>query len=385
MSEYGEEGPPSPVSNEVTLLDPTQQTVSMIIPGLSNNTSNINRIRIYRSATTADSAGFLFVAELPLASTSYVDDVATDALGPELATDDYDPPPDDMQGLVSMPGGFLLGFTGNTICPSAAYLPYAYPVGNQLTTADNIVAIGVTSAGAVVTTQGFPYLLTGYTPDSLTLTKLEEDQACVSKRSLVDMGEFVIYASPDGLVAAGAGGIELITAGVMTQAQWQTYQPQTLHAYHHEGLYVGFYGDAAGNGNGVGGFVFDPKSKDFRRLSFYAMTGYRDLYSDKLYLVTADGLQMWESGSPLQLRWQSKEFIYPVPVGYSCAKVTGADLTGAVLVVIADGIEILTMPLVGTASTFRLPAVKARTWQVRLEGGVHIYSLSLATSMGELQ
>jgi hypothetical protein len=34
------------------------------------------------------------------------------------------------------------------------------------------------------------------------------------------MGEFAIYASPDGLVAIAGANVEILTKSIMTRAQW---------------------------------------------------------------------------------------------------------------------------------------------------------------------
>src|SRR3546814_5924697 len=92
----------------------------------------------------------------------------------------------------------------------------------------------------VVGTTGSPYLATGSRPASYSMAKLELDQACVSKRSMVELhGVGVVYASPDGLVLVGYGGTRLATENHFTRDEWQLLRPQTIEGYAWEGRYLG--------------------------------------------------------------------------------------------------------------------------------------------------
>ena len=62
----------------------------------------------------------------------------------------------------------------------------------------------------LVTTKGVPYLVTGSGPDTMTAIRIESSHANLNKRSMVDMGPYVIYASPDGLVAAEGTTVETL-------------------------------------------------------------------------------------------------------------------------------------------------------------------------------
>ena len=176
--------------------------------------------------------------------------------------------------------GIAAGFAGNEFIPSEAYLPYAYPIGYRQSVEHDIVAISPTSTGFVVATKGYPHSFVGVSPDGLSSQKLDVKQACVSGASLVDMGEFAIYAGPDGLVAAGESRAEVITLDLFSRREWQGFNPETIHAYYYEDYYIGFYGDTAGTGAGIGGFIYNPSTSDFIHLDFYATAGYNDLETD---------------------------------------------------------------------------------------------------------
>ena len=47
--------------------------------------------------------------------------------------------------------------------------------------------------------------------------RIESGEACLSKRSMVDMGEYIIYAGPDGLTAVQGATATVITQNIITQ------------------------------------------------------------------------------------------------------------------------------------------------------------------------
>ncbi|EET6039227.1 hypothetical protein V8678_005542, partial [Escherichia coli] len=92
VSAYGEEGPPGPESLEVTVGIP-DTPVQLTLSPVPLQDANINRRRIYRSASGGGEADFLLVAELDASVLSYTDKIPAKDLGPSLATWDYLPPP----------------------------------------------------------------------------------------------------------------------------------------------------------------------------------------------------------------------------------------------------------------------------------------------------
>lgn len=384
VTEYGEEGPPGPVSAAVELASPSTDTVTLTLPIPTTNTENITHKRIYRTVTTGTSTEYFYVGDATLATTQLVDNITDAQLGGLLVTADFDAPPANMQGLVMGENGICAGFAGNEFIPSEAYLPYAYPVGYRQSVEHDIVAIAPTSTGFVVATKGYPHSFIGVSPDALSGQKLDVKQACVSGASLVDMGEFAIYASPDGLVAAGESRAELLTGDLFSRREWQAYKPETIHAYFYEDYYVGFYGDEAGTGSGVGGFLYNPGTQDFILLDFYATAGYNDLENDVLYLVVSGALNAWDGTlTPLTYRWRSKIFRGDT-TAFTCAKVYTDDPGNVGFKMWVDGA--LALDLSSLASeAFRLPSVRGDEWQFELEGTAAVQRLSVDYALGEFE
>ncbi len=141
---------------------------------------------------------------------------------------------------------------------SEPFQPHAWPVSYRITIDEPIVSIAATSNGLVVGTEGTPYLIAGSDPASMAAIRIESAEACLSKRSMVDMGETIMFAGPDGLIAASGVQVINATEQLLTPAQWQAdFYPSTITGFNWQGRYVGFYN----TGSGYGGFIFVPKTR----------------------------------------------------------------------------------------------------------------------------
>ena len=336
VSAYGEEGPPSAASTVITTDDNATITVSNLSTAgaKSNNNfgSSAGTKRIYRSNTGSNTTAFQFVAEVAMATTSYDDTSNNNELAEVIPSTYWIAPPDDdsstypdgpMKGLTAMPNGVMAGFTGKRLCFSEAFLPYAWPILYRITLEDEIVSLAAVGNGLIVTTKGRPYLVAGTDPASMSALRMETPQACLSKTSTVDMGPFVIYAGPDGLVAAAGTDVQVITEGLITPEQWQSqYYPTTINATLWQGRYLGFYN----TGSGFGGFIFDPRAerKAFTTLTASALI--RGTFTDpddgNAYLIVANQIKKFQGGTTDQTyTWKSKDFTLPKPTAMSFIKV----------------------------------------------------------------
>lgn len=333
----------------------------------------------------------MFVAEIPVAQSDYTDSMDEDQLGEVLPSGEWSMPPDEhyptgsLSGMVSLPNGVLAGFTGNEVCFSEPYLPYAWPERYRLVTDYPIVALGVSSGGLVVATTGYPYLITGTDPASMVMSKLEVQQSCVSKRSMVDLGRFVVYASPDGLVAVSGSTVELITGSVIDREAWQKLNPSSIHGYLGDGKYMGFYRDSVTDV--TGSFIFDPADRSLVFMDQGADGGFSDLQSDTLYLQSGGKIHAWNHGESYQtLRWKSAQYSMILPVNFSSAivKAKGYPITFKLFLGISKTPRVIRT--VNNSHPFRLPGgVKTDSLAVELEGGQVIESVAVGTSIEALK
>lgn len=378
ISRFGEEGPPSAPSNIIERWDmvsgaPSGGEVQLALPNVPSGSHDIVTKRIYR----AESSGiYQYVGEVNASAGEYTDSITSAQLGRALPSVEWDMPDARLKGLTALPGGILAGFFDNTLCFSEAYLPHAWPVAYQLAFKDNIVAIGATSSGLIVATQGQPYLVSGASPEAMSPMQLDVDQPCISARSLVDMGEYVLYAGHEGLVAAGGRDARVVTAEVFTKSQWQALNPSTIHAYRYDGRYVAFYSG--------GCMVFTP-GEGVEFFDITASGGYHDITAGTLYLIQNSAIKAWGQGDPMTYTWRSRcHELPPGSAGFTCGKLIAAEYPVR-LIVRADGTTVMNAE-VASSRMFRLPAgyTLCREWEVEVQGEHEVHSIQIATSPSEL-
>lgn len=378
ISRFGEEGAPSVASNTVERWDmingaPSGGQVVLLLPGIPSGSHDIIAKRIYR----AESSGvFQFVADVSASTTEYTDSITSAQLGRSLPSVEWDMPDARMQGLTALPGGILAGFFDNTLCFSEAYLPHAWPVAYQLAFKDTIVAIGSTSSGLIVATQGQPYLVSGSSPEAMAPAQLDVDQPCISARSLVDMGEYVIYAGHEGLVAAGGRDARVVTAEIFSKEQWQALNPTTMHAYRYDGRYVAFY---------TGGCMVFTPSEGVEFFDINASGGYNDIAAGTLYLIQGSTISAWGKGSAMTMTWRSRlHEVPPGSAGFSCGKIIASSYPVR-LILRADSLVALDTQI-QSASMFRLPPgyTLCRDWDIEIQSTNEVQSVQIATSPSEL-
>jgi hypothetical protein len=405
ISRWGEEGIPS----EASAVTEVRDGQSVLLTGLSGAPSGAYDIiekRIYRSSVGDKSAAYQLVAEIPVGQSSYTDTKLGTDLEDVLGSFDYDEPPADMIGLVALPTAVLAGFVRNEVCFSEIGLPHAWPAKYRSAVDYDIVGLGVFGSTLVVCTNGTPYLSSGVDPASMTMQRLEIQQACVSRRSILSVGESVLYASPDGIVAVNEGGVELLTQRMFTRDDWQALKPESIHAYLHDGRYYGFYN----TGTVSGGFILDPANGQFFDLGFYPNAGYTDLVTDSLYFVLGNDsvIRKWEGGTALQsYTWRSKRFVTTKPCSFSCGLINAdsypvnftaymtledaAQATALVakypgVIALVAGAQVKYTTNVSGPGVFRLPSgFLCKTWEFELAGTSTVHEVHIATSVEELK
>ena len=377
ITTFGEEGPASLVTSSEIIDASNGSTVTLSLPAASSGNYTIAKRRIYR---TDLNGVFRFVKDVSgTASGTTTEAVKDSLLGEEIESTDNLAPPDDvtadhpdgpMLGITSMPNGITAGFSGNTLLFSEAYLPHSYPLANQLTSKDDIVGIASIASGLLIVTKGKPLMASGTDPSAMAIVEIDANLPCTNKRSLVDMGEYAIYASPDGLVLASNSGINLITAQLLTRDQWQSYYPSNIEAYEYEGKYIAFTWDGT-NASSKQGFLFDPRGQKnaFVKLDFYATAGFNDRENDELYLVIGGVLKKFARGtSNRTYTWKSKEFYTNRPISPGVAKVSADSYSSLTFKLFADG-SLKHTQTVTNSEIFRLPGgYRAKAFEIQLEG-----------------
>lgn len=315
-----EESGPSPAANVTVSTSGATVTVSGFAAAPTTG-YNITHRRIYRTVVGATSVVYSFVAEIPISTTSFVDNLTVNQLGEGLTTLEFEPPPSGLKGLVAMPNGILAGFKDNEVWFCEPYLPHAWPSVYTLAVEYPIVGLGVYDTTLVVMTNKYPYLITGTTPAAMSQTKLPIPQPCASKRSIASDQYGVLYASPNGLVSIGAGTQDVITTPLYTRDEWQTLAPTSMLGVIYNNLYMCFHNTPTG----IEALVIargDIPPLSF--LSFDATSVYIDRGTGYIYAVSQFDNKLYQLDSDqvnnTLYEWKSKKFVMPNPMSFSTIK-----------------------------------------------------------------
>jgi hypothetical protein len=382
VGKYGEEGPPSPVTAEVEVLP--GQTVTLNPLPLGPNAPYVaTKLRIYRTNTVGTEAVFQYVDEVTLPTGSYADTKPSSELGEALQSETWDAPPDDMVGLVTLPNGVLGAFRNNELLFSEQGLPHAWPVDYRRSVDYNVVGLGVMGSEVFVGTEGTCYVVSGNDPAAYAVTPLPIPYSCVSKRSIVSIGDMVVYASEEGLVSVGRSGATLLTEQMFNRDDWATYTPSTLKAWRWGRFYLAAYIRS----NTTALFAIDPLRPEDGVIFFDGIgvaSGYTDVKEERVYMATADRLVRWDGGVARQYDWCSRPFSLAAPEPMNAVRVL-AEAYPVTVRVYRDGTEQAHV-VVNNHRPRRIPGGRlGREYVVQVSADTSVRDVVVASSMDEIK
>lgn len=249
VSEFDEEGPPSPPSNLVNTVTNTGR-VSLDLGDVAYNLStmggdrrNINRIRIYRQVTGSNfNSAYLFVDDIAFPdanpelswNTTYLDTKSPQDLGEVLPSEKWFPPPLDLQGIHMMPNGFMVGWRANELWFSEPYLPHAWNQDYRRTVDNDIIGVESYGSTVVIGTRGRPYIASGSDPASMTLRKVPVFAPLVNPLAMVDAGSGVMYPSTTGLWLINQNGAQNLTKNHYDAKTWEQISQDLKKGIYHD-------------------------------------------------------------------------------------------------------------------------------------------------------
>jgi hypothetical protein len=323
VTAFGEESGPAPASDVVNgYINGSWDLSAMlaVVPNpdsLTLHTSGMTK-RIYRSAGT--SGQFLFVAEIPLATTTYADTVPTTELGELIVTDATLPPPIDLTCLISLPNGCLAGISGNELCMSAPYRPYDWPIMNRYSFSGKGVALSNSGNSVFVLTDGYPILFAGSDPEAMAPSNIETIAPAVSKRGVVQIGGGCLYPSNDGLYILSSTGAVNVTKGLFRVDEWRAMNPSSFEAVYHDGQYMAVHDTP----NGKRMLVIDIAEPDSTIQVIESATALTsNVYDGQLYLAKGGEVYRWDADPETSYvaDWVSPDFQIGKPTNFSWAQV----------------------------------------------------------------
>lgn len=384
VNDWGWESAPSPVSAQQNRPADATAAISGFAAMPAGN-FELAAVRVYRTQTGSSGTEFFFLREIAVSGATVASASTTDdnwKLGEVMPSTTWITPPDDLSFLTGLWNGMMAAISGTAVRFCEAYTFYAWPIAYDVVPPDSKpVGLGVVGQQLVVLTTGRPLIVTGSNPDSMDQMPLEFAQACVSPRSIVSMGNGVVWASDDGLCWYGSGGPSVLTAGVMMREDWQALKPSSIIGKMYEGLYFGSYDD----GSGRKGFVLnpaEPKGIYFLDAGYEAM--HFDELQDQLYVLDGTSVKRWDAGASLMtVKAKSKCFSFLAPTNLAVAVVV-ADAYPVTFKLHVDGVLKYTKT-VTSRKPFRLPSgFLASDWQPEVESAGPIQVVALAHNVSEL-
>ena len=336
----------------------------------------------------------------------FLDDFDSRSLLDILESDEYDPPPADLQGLTSIQNNILVGFVGNTLFFSEPNTPSAWPTRYATPVGDDIVALAAIAGSLLVLTKSYPYIVSVTDPASgVSVSRIDALYPCLSAKSAVTMGYGIVWSTNDGLaVYSPSSGAALVTKLLYNNDTWTVdVNPNTVVAE--------YYGENYFASHSTGSFVFE---QDAKVGGFFVDTGpvftasWYDTQTGKLYYVsgTLGDVYEWDdlAQPALTMEWKSKVIITKDMLNLGAARViadysTVTNTWDTETVVWnsaltnwnnADEItfrlwvdkQLIFTTTVNDVDGFRLPTgYRTDTFEVGVEGNVRVRAIHLAETM----
>jgi hypothetical protein len=362
------------------------------VSSITTNTFNVV------ATTSATTSGNIFVSGFV-----FVDDFDSRDLFDILASDDYDAPPEDLQGLTAIQNNILCGFVGNTLYFSEPGLPHAWPAKYAVTLEHNIVGIAAISGSALVVTDSYPYIVSGSDPaNGMSTARIDANFPCLNKNSIVTMGYGIVYATHDGLaVYSPSSGAAIITKLLYNNDTWQSaIDPSTVIAE--------YYGDNYFASHSTGAFIFEQDAKVggfFVNADYSFTASWYDAVDGIVYYVSGVNGDVYEwddlSQPPTTQEWKSKVIITKDMINLGAARVvadyaTTSDdwdaetsqwdaafsnwnLPDQITFRLWVDKELIFFTTINDSEIFRLPTgYRTDTFEVGVEGNVRVRAIHVA-------
>ena len=282
------------------------------------NTTTMTK-NLYRTTGTRGAFQLVNATGIAVATTTYTDSLLDSAIaGDDLISTGWEPPPVGLTCLTVHASGALIGMVGNLLCMSEPLQPHAWPQAYQLSSGYNGVGVETFGSSVVMATAGTPFVAAGVEPASMTGENYKGMYPCLSKNSVVSVGDGVLYASKYGMVYVGAAGVTMFSDQFYTRDEWEPLNPDTMICETANGrIYVAYITDSLETRL----LIFDGPNLTTATVSISAL--YADESSGDLYVGTSEGIALWDDSAevPLASEWRSKEWVFPVPINLGAAKI----------------------------------------------------------------
>jgi len=425
LNEIGEESSPSPPSN---VFDGPPDAVWHLsgFPGsipanpADRNYPPITGLVLYRTVTGQDTGTQYYevtrFAYPPGWGATYDDGISDDDIVGHLILQSggWENPPDYLDGLTSLPGGMMVGWTGNTVHFCEPDRPHTWPSFYDQSVHYEIIALAVWQQYLMILTTGYPSTGSGNSPSNFIIVQSQVPEPCVSRGSVVADLLAVYYASQNGLIQISGYGMSNQTQVLVDKEKWQeVYRAKDIYCARHRTQYLAI------NGTGKA-FMLDYSDPRLAFEDLYtfkdAVSVWNDEYFGDTYICANKKIYRWDDTNQprLRFRWRSKRFFAPVPISLGAVQVTlGPEIdsphsgqfppapleTVDPTMALPDGVWgvlryyagpdftlIMEHYLTRQQDLFRLPkGFRAFDHQIEIVSMASVYSVQLGTTMTELR
>ena len=425
VDSMGREGPLSPISD--TVDSSIDGTATIVIPADAfDATYDVVGIRLYRVVSRTEDlhvinnmaesmiavAEPLYVGDYPhTAGGNYTvfDDVLDAELGQAIICKDAYAPPANLQGLISLPEGVLVGFEGKNLWFSE---PWDYHAWNCSLNLDDCIKRIIYSNGNIyVMTDGHPYIVGAQSPQKdcrccRPVTRSPMSYPILCSESATQISNGVMWASHDGIIVMRGDAIAVSTDRYIDRDTWSEWRPDSIRGVSYKGRYHGFsdFITKVGEHDKIlpKGFIWDFGESAYADgdVGFDSNLITHDVPAWTTH-ITRDGflfigygkeIRRWEGSSePLRFVWRSSLRVEAALTNFACAKVVSEDhyrqqpiARELHFTLFRDGRNIFTRR-VKDGKPFRLPRMGyGIDYEVELSGFAEVNEVHLATSMQEL-
>ena len=243
-------------------------------------------------------------------SFNFTDNFLVSGLSRILDSEDNDPPPTGMKGIRAAHNNILVGFFDNQLCFSFPDKPHAWPERFRMTFDSDIVAIEPIQGFILVLTKEYPYQVSGNDPATMASARIDSLYPCLSKKSVVNMGYAVLWATHGGLAShAPSQGTDIVTKLVHDWDTWSAaLDPATLIGHYYNGKYFGSHSASSfifERDDSVGGLLVS--------INYTFTAACTDYQTGVMYYIgdNQGNLYEWDNKNEVlsPLEWKSKAII----------------------------------------------------------------------------
>lgn len=206
-SSEGIESAPSPLSDELELPSGYSVDISGFAPSPN---PFVDIIRLYRIG--ANATDFTLLLELPIATTTYNDNIKTiDAVGDILESYANQPPEIGLR-YITEANGILFAAKGDIVYYSKIGQPDYWPALNTIEISADVTGIVAIPDGVVFFTKSKAHILLGTAPEEFRLTILNPEHGCINHNTIKRCSNRWLFLSVNGICELQGSGVQVVSS-----------------------------------------------------------------------------------------------------------------------------------------------------------------------------